>query len=418
MKSEYYSIRFRSDDGEHRRGDVQYIGNKVLRIGQTPECELKLPAHPDYDDTCYAVIVKDEECARWRIVRQEKHAAITVNGLPLQLVQYLNDNDRLGFDRTSVVFAIENGEQPRTGYLKYRTPVWLWGLFALLFLMLSGIIWEIHEKGKRNIVVFENEIESIYKVEADTLLVLSIQNDTLDAIPAHRTFVGTGFVTDEGYFVTARHCVEFWLSMENELRPDPEEISSLIVRRAIDAETDSTVRLVSKLRVTSRNGENVWHFTSDDFLMDKTRDNIYECGNYSASYLWRSVVSLFEKRDAELGDVAVMKWPSGRGSITLAGASEIYETETPLCAFGYPQSEGDGAVFTSDEGSIYQRKESADECFICTKGFDQGFSGGPVFVKENRSVAGIVSRSSDNHTLVVPVSQIHRLIDKMENDGK
>ena len=206
--------------------------------------------------------------------------------------------------------------------------------------------------------------------------------------------------------------------MENELRPDPEEISSLIVRRAIDAETDSTVRLVSKLRVTSRNGENVWHFTSDDFLMDKTRDNIYECGNYSASYLWRSVVSLFEKRDAELGDVAVMKWPSGRGSITLAGASEIYETETPLCAFGYPQSEGDGAVFTSDEGSIYQRKESADECFICTKGFDQGFSGVPVFVKENRSVAGIVSRSSDNHTLVVPVSQIHRLIDKMENDGK
>ena len=37
--------------------------------------------------------------------------------------------------------------------------------------------------------VYENEIQSIYKIEADTLLVLSQQNDTLNIIPNNRVLV-------------------------------------------------------------------------------------------------------------------------------------------------------------------------------------------------------------------------------------
>ena len=415
MKDRHYAIRFRSGDSIHNKGDIQYVSQRVLHIGQTPECELKLPIHPDYDDVCYAVIVKEENASLWKIIRQNRDAVILVNGMPLQLVQNLNDNDRLNFDNTEVVFTVEEGEAPAAQYIKYKAPVWIWAAFALVFLFISGIMFNIYENSKTTMALYDNEVGSVYMVEADTMLVLSMQGDTLDIIPANRAFVGTGFVTDEGYFVTARHCVEFWLGLESELRPNLYDIDSYIVRKAIDAEMDSTIRLVSKLRISSHDGEQVWHYTSDDFTMDKSRDNLYDCGDYETPYIWRSVVSLFEKRDAELGDVAVMKWLHGNGNIKLEAPDKLYETETDLCGFGYPQSENQGkAMFAVDEGKIYQQKDTPDECFICTKGFDPGFSGGPVFAKDYKMVVGIVSRSSDNHTLLVPVSQVHNLINKIK----
>lgn len=415
MKDRHYALRFRSGDSIHNKGDIQYVSQRVLHIGQTPECELKLPIHPDYDDVCYAVIVKEENASLWKIIRQNRDAVILVNGMPLQLVQNLNDNDRLNFDNTEVVFTVEEGEAPAAQYIKYKAPVWIWAAFTLVFLFISGIMFNIYENSKTTMALYDNEVGSVYMVEADTMLVLSMQGDTLDIIPANRAFVGTGFVTDEGYFVTARHCVEFWLGLESELRPNLYDIDSYIVRKAIDAEMDSTIRLVSKLRISSHDGEKVWHYTSDDFTMDKSRDNLYDCGDYETPYIWRSVVSLFEKRDAELGDVAVMKWLHGNGNIKLEAPDKLYETETALCSFGYPQSENQGkAMFAVDEGKIYQQKDSPDECFICTKGFDPGFSGGPVFAKDYKMVVGIVSRSSDNHTLLVPVSQVHNLISKIK----
>lgn len=419
MNKGYYALRFRCGDALHARGDIQYVSQRVLHVGQTPECEMKLPQHSDYDDICYAVIVRNENGSSWRIIRQNRDAAIMLNGVSLALVQNLNDGDRLCFDRTELEFTVENGDAPAAQYVKYKAPVWIWSAFSVVFLFLAGILFNIYENSKTTLAVFGDEVESICMVEADTLLVLSVNNDTLDVIPANRAFVGTGFITDEGYFVTARHCVEFWLGMESELRQNLYDIESNVVRKAIDAEMDSTIRLVSKLRITSHGGKHVWHYTSDDFIMDKSRDNLYDCGNFETPYIWRSIVSLFEKRDSELGDVAVMKWPYGKGNIRLEEYGVMYGAETGLCSFGYPQSENQGkAVFSVDEGKIYQQKDTPDECLICTKGFDPGFSGGPVFVKNSKRVIGIVSRSSDNHTLLVPVSQVHNLIDKLNDNGK
>lgn len=417
MNKQYYALQYKSDDGIHKKGDIQYVDQDVLHIGQTPECSLTLPSHPDYADTCYAVILKDADQGTWHIIRQEKDAAIYINGTPLELVQNIRNNDRLTFDNTVLVFSIREGETPRVQYIMYKAPRWIKFSFFAVFLLLLGIIFTIHQNSKKTISIFKNEIESIYKIEAKALLVISQQEDTLDILPADRAYVGTGFVTEDGYFVTARHCVEFWLGMENELKPSLHDIESEIVKKAIEAEMDTTIRLVSQLKITSHDGKESFECTSNDFTMDKTRDNIYDCGDFETEYLWRSIVSVFEKRDAELGDVAIMTWGKGESRIVLEEPDVLHDTETELCSFGYPQNEGgQEAVFALDEGKIYQQKESPDECFICTKGFDQGFSGGPVFAKDKKTVIGVVSRSSGKHTLVVPVSQIHRLINKIEKE--
>ena len=416
MTDNYYALRFRSEDTLHRKGDVQFGDDKALYIGQTDECGLRLENHPEYADCCYAVVTKNMEGQGWCLIRQEKEAEITVNGIPLAWVKILKDGDLLKFDKTVIQFTEEHGAQPSMSYVRNRTPWGVWTLMAAIVLVLAGVVAFLFYNNQKPATIYKHEIGSICKVEAGTLLVLSSQNDTLEIISADKPLVGTGFVTENGYFVTARHCVEFWLAMENELRPDIREIQSPIVLWAIEAEADTTIRLVSLLTITSHDGRQTWHFSSDDFTMDKSHDDVYECGDFESSYLWRSVVSMFEKRDAEQGDVAVMKWPYGKGTVKLEKPDRLQAMGNLLCGFGYPQNENrQESVFTSNEGTVYQDQVDPDDCFICEKGFDAGFSGGPVFTKNtNKTVVGIVSRSDGRHTLIVPVQPIYRLISKIE----
>ena len=57
MNKQYYALRYRSDDGIHHKGDIQYINQDVLYIGQTPECKCELPKHYEYADVCYIVSI-------------------------------------------------------------------------------------------------------------------------------------------------------------------------------------------------------------------------------------------------------------------------------------------------------------------------------------------------------------------------
>lgn len=416
----YFALRFRSDDGVHKKGDIQHEGGNVMYIGQTPECALKLPSHADYADTCYAVIIKNIGDEGWRIVRQETTADIRINGIPLELVKNLHHGDRLTFDHTEMTFTEEQGVAPQEVYVSRRGNKALWGVLGMLAVALVAVVFYLVQRDKDVFDVFASEIESIYKIEADTLLVLNSSNDTLDVVGVSRADIGTGFVTDEGYFVTARHCVEFWLAHEQELVPQLKDIESEVVKRAIEVEMDSTLRLVAKLRIVGRDGV-ILHCSSDDFLMDKSRDHIYEYGDFESSYVWRSVISRYESRDAELGDVAVMKWQHGKGNIHLAESDEIMKQEkhAELKGVGYPQDNNrQETKLTFGKGHILHFPETENDCIICDHSFDHGFSGCPVFISTKANtykvVVGIVSRSDDSHTLIVPVSAVHQLIKKLK----
>ena len=119
-----------------------------------------------------------------------------------------------------------------------------------------------------------------------------------------------------------------------------------------------------------------------------------------------------------MGDVAVMRWPFSQGTIKLADPDLCLQEKSDIFCFGYPQSDSrQEAVFSTMESSVYQGQTSSYDFFICEKGLDPGFSGGPVFIGGGTNaemVVGIVSRSDGNHTLMVPVSQIHKLIRRIE----
>ena len=420
----HYAIRYRNNDSLHRKGDIQHISQNALHIGQTPECTLKLPQHPHFADTCYAVIVRDANAERWRIIRQERDARILVDGIPLEYVAELHDNNSIVFDNTSVLFTVENGEMPQTTYIEHSNQKPLWGIIAVFTVALIAIMFHLVKDDKNIFEAYADEISDIYKIEADTLLVTTTRGDTLDIIALPRAETGTGFITENGYFVTARHCVEFWLGYEDELKSSYQEIGSKPVKWAIEAEMCDTIRLLVKLTITDNNGKR-YLCSSEQFTMNKERDNVYEMGNFSKYYLWRSIISRYESCEAELGDVAVMKWEHGKGKIRLASPDRIVEAphDINLQSFGYPQSQSKKqAVLTPDNDNMYDYPKDQESPFTCGSAFDKGFSGGPVFISdkgfENKAVVGIVSRLAGTQTLIVPVSQIHNLIKDIEENGQ
>lgn len=405
----YYAIRFRSTDDLHRRGDILYGGDNALYIGQTPECQLRLAPHPDYADTCYAVIVRREQGNGWVMLRQEAEADIRVNGQPLAIAHPLSHGDTLQLDHTILRFCMEQGQQPATTYVSNK-PSWPLRitLSVIVLALLLSIVWQVQTHLGLH-YVFRHESPSIYCIEARGLEVY--QGDSLLAEePCEQALVGTAFLTEDGYLVTARHCIEFWLNMEDQLTADTANIPSPAVRWAIRAEEDSTLRLVTLLTLTAPDGRS-WDIRSDRFTTDRSHDALYDLGDRQHAYTWRSIISRYEKRDCELGDVALMPWDE-KGTIRLADTDRPVRQREEVFSFGYPQGENrQEAHFTIKRGDIDQEPESPDSWFICEMACQPGFSGGPVIAdKQRRQVVGLVSRQSGHQTVVIPVSRIHQLI--------
>jgi len=406
----YYSIRFRSTDDLHRRGDIQYGGDNALYIGQTPECQVRLTPHPDYADTCYAVIVRREQGDGWVLLRQEAEAEIRVNGQSLGIARALHHGDILQLDRTILRFGIEQGPRPATQYIPHR-PSWPLRitLSIIVLALLGSIAWQI-QSHLSLAHIFRHETQSIYCIEARELMVY--RGDSLLAEePCEQALVGTAFLTEDGYLVTARHCIEFWLNMEDQLQPNPDNITSPAVRWAIRAEEDTTLRLVTLLTITAPDGRTWDTITSERFTTDRSHDALYDLGDQQHTYSWRSVISLYEKRDCELGDVAVMRWDE-RGTIRLGNADLLVPKEKEVYAFGYPQSESrQKAEFSSEKGEVSYEAASPDGWFECKIACQPGFSGGPVFAdKQRKRVVGLVSRQAGTKIAVIPVNRIHQLI--------
>ena len=126
----YYAIRFCGSDAMHRKGDIQYFCDRVVYVGQTPECDLKIPSHPDYADCCYAVIVKEDN--GWNIIRQERDADIRVNGTLLPWVAHLSDGDTFSFDSTTVRFYVKSGALPAGNYVANKGQRTLWVAIAAI----------------------------------------------------------------------------------------------------------------------------------------------------------------------------------------------------------------------------------------------------------------------------------------------
>ena len=203
---------------------------------------------------------------------------------------------------------------------------------------------------------------------------------------------GTGFLLNDGRFVTARHVVEPWMypsSAEDEV----------LVYNAI-AHNGGTVKCY--LEAYSPTGARL-SFVSTNAVVDRSSDKTFVEDGVT-----------FKVPENRALDWAYFR-TSGRDGLSFdSGLSKELPSETKLSVLGYPM--GLGAYSTTDIKPYYSEaivaRAGLDHGYIMTTAttFEHGNSGGPVFATlqdGTMTVVGLVSAGAGRSTgMVVPISAV------------
>ncbi len=223
---------------------------------------------------------------------------------------------------------------------------------------------------------------------------------TLDGETSTRDYgwTGTGFLLDDGRFVTARHVVEPWFFLNG---------SSSEADKILNMVANNGGQIKVSLNCFSPTGRQL-QFTNSQFRIDRGSDQSRTTTLDDGRSLVLRTASAADK------DWATVQ-AGGSGGLSFAAAeSTALPQQTKLYVLGYPL--GIGANSPSDVSPIYSTTEvgraGLDNGIIITtdRNFDHGNSGGPVFKRKDDgyTVVGIISAGrGDAIGVIVPISAIN-----------
>ena len=251
-------------------------------------------------------------------------------------------------------------------------------------------------------VVYPNDdlASMLSKVEDDiffvraTKVVVTDGEETIE-IPNY-SWISTGFLTTDGKFITAKHCVEGW-KFKGGIPSDEDAIAMCAF-----AMNTKGCKIVAYLEAKSKS--KTMTFKSTDFIMNATTEHEYKITDEIVWHLEGSMRN----------DWAYVN-TGQKGSIVV---DEQLSTKLPVGAdlhiLGFPH--GWGAIDTHNFSSLYNSCKTAKEGLengiirISDRSFEGGNSGGPVFYNDHGKLkaVGIVSYGvGESHGGVVSLSNLH-----------
>lgn len=251
-------------------------------------------------------------------------------------------------------------------------------------------------------VVYSNDnlAPMLSKVEDDiffvraTKVVVTDGEETIE-LPNY-SWISTGFLTTDGRFITAKHCVEGWKFKDG--IPSDEEALAMCAF----AMNTKGCKIVAYLEAKSKS--KTLTFKSTDFIMNASTEHEYKITDEIVWHLEGSMrndwayVNTSQKGSIEVDQELSAKLPVG----------------SDLHILGFPH--GWGAIDTHNFNSLYNSCKVAKEGLedgiirISDRSFEGGNSGGPVFYNDhgNLKAVGIVSYGvGESHGGVVSLSNIH-----------
>ena len=424
----------------------QYFNlDNLMHIGQTDTSEVRLSNESQYEDAVYAVIVKREADKGWKLIRMSpyKEHEVRVNGMPVENVHLLTDNDRIAFEgqKNELVFNVRDDDTyTASGIVMAQggnKMVKIWMIVMTLGLLLFGLGYYYNQSITTSMI--NKAKTSTYRIVIDTMKLVKVQ----DGVPTvlemcTDTYRGTIFLTDDSLLVTARHCVEPWLNVSDNL--DLDTISDEVpqhVKMALKAVTHEflgdesyELKMISVCSIYQIEPEYKYLFSveSGDFVMDKSRDNIKEYGDYDHLYYWYSISASQRNNDMMMGDFAFIPTKGlpikPCGTIHLAREKDFQriarQDVIDVVMLGYPST-----MLVKENKILTERGELKNSIQLDENGMVKhviahngnivpGYSGGPVLTKQGFrwhaiGVVSVTDKYVDNRFYSVPVIEIERM---------
>ena len=322
--------------------------DNVMHIGHTESCELRLPNETQYEDSVIAVIVKRDDEEGWKLIRLSpyKEHEVRVNGMPLESVCFLNNGDHIAIEgqKQELTFNVRSDDTYNANGIvmaKSDNSVKIWMAVLTVALVIFGLFYYYNQSITSSMI--NRAKSSTYRIVVDSVKLVKVKDGKTTVIESYaETFRGTLFLTDDSLLVTARHCIEPWLNVSDNLTLDtiskdvPKDVKMALkaVTHEMMCDDGSELKMVSVCSIYQIEPEYKFLFKveSSDFVMDKSRDNIIEYGDYDHVYYWRSISARPRDIDMMMGDFAFMKTDGlpikPCGTIHLAKENGEFETHT------------------------------------------------------------------------------------------
>ena len=262
-------------------------------------------------------------------------------------------------------------------------------------------------KNNNNTTVVSNDnnadIQQLLKqVEADVFFISATSLDvtypdgTKEKITAqNELWSGTGFLLNDGRFVTARHVIEPWYYFKD--KDDPMMV--------LNTYTNNGGKVIANMVAVSATGKKI-KFQNHDFTVDRSKDQPYTVNIADDEFVIKR---------GKLGngtDWAVFNTNKQGVLESNASLSNSLKRGTELHALGFPF--GLSLQNSAQLNPVYSKSEVGqnglvnNSITITGRSFDIGNSGGPTFVIEDGKllVVGIISAGRGVTGNIIPISAI------------
>lgn len=477
----FFILEHKVQSKYHNLGESQRIIVDECELGRAPECQVRFDESFSTVSRRHAAIVKEGE--GWKLINLSATNTTYLNGHPVTKEWFLQNGDeiQLSTNGPKLGFIVPQGKKGLVSSIgltarmnlfaqqalrPYKTAIASMALVLVIgggvaggliahqsqqLIKVSGqlrevksdnaeqsrLIQETKDNAAKEIAEYKKEIQRLSREVNNTIAnngdistMLSNQKiyqdvyffyvDELKFVfnsgkveKLNSGWSGTGFLLSDGRFVTARHCVQGWLytapSMEEELG-----YASIL-------EANGYGHVYATFKAISPTG-NKLSFTSDDFIVDKSKDRMISLGTNEdgSSIMWRLVFPAENNSDPKMWstDWAYSRATNGqRGNLTMdANLSTSLLPMQKLVVLGFPQGLGvkDGDLIVEpivNELKTSRKGLASNGCIMHTRGTDHGNSGGPIFaIKQGKFVVvGIVSRGegrTEEYNWAVPIANI------------
>lgn len=452
----FYILEHKTDSAYHHAGESQKIIVDQIELGRDSSCQVRFDEAFETVSRRHAAIVRDGE--GWKLIALSQTNATLVNGQPIDGEWHLSSGDeiRLSSKGPLMGFIIPQGKTALTNSIgltermnlfrqqalrPYKVAV---AVMAVVFaLALAGLAYwifsnnqkvEAANKAEQEVIAaaeaaeknwfsdIEKCYDAVYYVRMDNLVVYDPENQEVVTFNTSDIIGGTGFLLEDGRFVTARRVVEPWYYYKSRIGRDSNGIDWTF--KDIQVLANLGYKVVANYTAYSPSGAN-FKFISTEMSTSRPTGDIENerygtsTNNTLSRLVGRLQINLDWYNTNHQTDWATMA-KKDQTSIVKGlkfdnEASREPKVQSEVKILGYPLMEGfvdSGRVKPTELTNNVNVTGLNDEGVIelASRRYQKGNNGAPILVKNNEGlwvVVGVLCETdAADRDVVVPIDFI------------